>query len=391
MIQLCDRYNCTGCCACANACPHNAITMIDDYEGFLQPVVNSELCVSCGICQKVCPVISPYDFKDHIMQSYAAYAKDSGIRQRGSSGGLFTIFANNIFKQSGAVVGAAFDDSHVVRHMVVDKESELSKLQGSKYVQSIIGFVLKDIKRRLVRGQKILFVGTPCQVAGLLNYLQRRYENLYTIDLVCHGVPSPKLFAHYIEFLKHKYPNFYSFSFRDLKRQNCSSSSSSFKNPKSGEISTKVLYGEDMAYYSLFIGNYVNRECCYKCCYAQHEHRIGDITLADFWGLGKVVPYNRDKSMGVSFVSINTPKGRELFDSVKSEIEYEERPVEETIVGGNTQLEHPAVRPTIRDGVYKQVYTTDWTDLVKKLNLPLKKKTTLMRRLRNKVSKILDL
>ena len=391
MIQLCDRYNCTGCSACANACPQNAITMTADYEGFLQPTINSESCVSCGICQKVCPVISPYDFSEHVMHSFAAYACDTEIRQRGSSGGMFTIFAKYVLKQSGAVFGAAFDDSHEVHHIVVDSEFELSKLQGSKYVQSIIGSVPRDIKNRLSRGQNVLFVGTPCQVAGLLNYLHRPYANLYTIDLVCHGVPSPKLFAHYIAFLKNKYPNFYSFSFRDLRRQNCSSSSSSFKNPKTGEISTKVLYGEDMAYYSLFIGNYVNRECCYKCYYAQHEHRIGDITLADFWGLGKVVPYNHDKSMGVSFVSINTPKGGKLFDSVKSEIEYEERSVEETIVGGNAQLEHPAERPTIRDGIYKQVYTTDWKDLVKKLNLQLKKKSTLANRLRNKVSKILDL
>ena len=390
MIQLCDRYNCTGCSACANACPRNAIKMRADIEGFLQPVINEELCIDCGLCRNVCHVLSPYDFSNHKLQSYAAFAKNPEIRQRGSSGGMFTIFANYILAQSGCVTGAAYDTSHIVRHIVIETVSDLLKLQGSKYVQSIVGDVYREVKQRLDREQKMLFVGTPCQVAGLLKYLRRPYSNLYTIDLVCHGVPSPKLFAYYIGYLKSRYPDFYSFSFRDLKRQNCSSSSS-FKNPRTGKITTKVLYGTDMAYYSLFIGNYVNRECCYKCCYAQHEHRVGDITLADFCGLGKVIPYEHDKSMGVSFVSVNTPKGKELLDAVKNEIELEERSVQETIQGGNSQLEHPAERPTIRDIIYKQIYESNWRDLVKNLNLPLKKRTTLMSRLRNKVSKILDI
>ena len=185
MIKLCDRYECTGCSACMNICSKGAITMTADEEGFLQPVINPDICIECGLCNKVCPIITPVNYMTHKMHSYAAFAKDLSIRQRGSSGGLFSVFAKWIIGQGGYVVGAAFRDEHTVRHIIINNLHDLFALQGSKYVQSTIGHVMKDIKLKLNDGYKVLFVGTSCEVAGLLIFLRRNYENLYTIDLVC--------------------------------------------------------------------------------------------------------------------------------------------------------------------------------------------------------------
>ena len=389
MVNLCSKFECTGCSACMNVCNKGAITMQADEEGFLQPIINPDICVECGLCNRICPVITPVNYMTHKMHSYAAFAKDLSIRQRGSSGGLFSVFAKWIIGQGGYVVGAAFRDEYTVRHIIIDNLHDLFALQGSKYVQSSIGYMMKDIKLKLNNGCKVLFVGTSCQVAGLLNFLRMDYENLYTIDLVCHGVPSPKLFKKYINYLKEKRPNFHSFNFRDLKGWNCNSSSSNSRNPRTGEITTEVLYGYDMAYFALFINSFISRECCYKCQYAHFKHRIGDITLADFWGIGQASPYNYNTAYGVSFVSTNTPKGISLFKEIQEDIEYEERDVRETIeLGGNTQLEHPAIRPKERDDIYKNAFNKEWIDFIRSYNLPLKKKTSVKDKVMNKIKRI---
>lgn len=388
MIELCNSYECTGCSMCYNICNHNAISMQPDEEGFLQPRINPSKCIDCGLCRKICPVLSPYDFSNHKMHTYAAFAKDKGIRQHGSSGGLFSVFANYILSSNGYVAGAAYNRDYAVNHIIISDITDLYKLQGSKYVQSNLKDTPQTIKSLLNNGKNVLFVGTPCQVAGLLNYLKKPYNNLFTIDLVCHGVPSPKLFARYINHLKNKYPTITQFHFRDLSKWSCNSSIT-YKSTFSNRWTNKQLYDTDMGYFSLFINNYINRECCYKCTYAHSSGRVGDITLADFWGIGKAKPYKHDTSLGVSFVSVNTIKGKDLFESIKPDIEYEEREIEETINGGNSQLKQPSQRPTERDNIYKQAYQLEWTDFIKKQKIPLKKKISLKKRIANKLWKII--
>lgn len=389
MIKLCDKKDCTGCFACDNICPKKAISMQPDREGFLQPKINKDTCIECGLCMKTCPVLNPIDLQRHKIHCYAAFANDVNIRKRGSSGGLFTIFANWIIESGGVVIGAAFDENHVVRHFIASTKEELIRLQGSKYVQSNIGYIYKDVKKILSEKKKVLFVGTSCQVAGLRSFLHRPNENLFTIDLVCHGVPSPKIFEKYIDYLKNKDKYFYAYNFRDLGGWSCNSSSSSSKLPN-GKEQIKMLYGVDSGYFTFFINGYMNRECCYHCVYAKSTPRAGDITLADFWGIGKKTPFIYDTRFGVSFVSPNTKQGEILFEAVKSLITYEKRDVNETIEeGGNHQLAHPAFRPKQRSFFYDKAYKLSWEELVKYYKLPLRQRPKLYRRIFSKLKRII--
>lgn len=389
MITLCDKNNCTGCTACISACKKNAISMHYDWEGFKYPSIDYSFCVSCGACLKACPVIPPVEYPPHKHTVYSAFAKNIETRQSGSSGGLFTVLAEYILKEGGNVIGAAFQDLSYVKHIVVKDHSQLSRLQGSKYVQSDMGVTFVEVKKLLNNNIKILFSGTPCQVAGLKNYLRKSYENLYTIDVVCHGVPSPKLFAKYINFLKERYPNICSFSFRDLKHWSCNSIIY-HQDSKNGKIYNKILYGIDMSYFALFNGGYVSRECCYTCPYAQSEHRVGDITLADFWGIGKQSSYSHDTSNGVSFVQTNTDKGDAMINEIKDNIIYELRNLDETTkFGGNTQLVHPANRPVERQNIYEHAWIENWSSFVSRYDLILKKRPNIAERIKNKIKQLL--
>ena len=218
MISLCDKKTCTGCEACMNKCSHEAILMQPDDEGFLYPNIDYSKCIECGACQIVCPVLNPVDFSSNEQCVYAAWAKSLNTRQKGSSGGIFSVLAEEILSRNGYVVGAAFDDSFVLSHRMISSVDELSPLQGSKYVQSQIGFIYRDIKEKLKGKGAVLFVGTSCQVAGLKRFLGKiDQSSLYICDLVCHGVPSPLLLKRYVEDLKIQYPNMVSFRFRDLQ------------------------------------------------------------------------------------------------------------------------------------------------------------------------------
>lgn len=195
-ITICTK-ECSGCGACFSICPKNVITLIPNVEGFLFPVVDSEKCINCNLCAKVCPVNNIDTSNSKTPEAFAVQANDE-IRLKSSSGGVFTVLASYIFKQGGYVCGAAFDDSGKICHQVIYQENDLRLLQGSKYVQSAIGNTYKEVKNLLCSGKLVLFTGTPCQVAGLKSFLGKNYDNLITADLICHGVPSPKVFQKYI-------------------------------------------------------------------------------------------------------------------------------------------------------------------------------------------------
>ena len=203
MIEITEKSNCCGCTACANKCPRNAIKMVEDDKGFLYPYIDRKKCINCGLCDKVCPIINKRKTENY-PKAYAAINKDEKIRLNSSSGGIFSALANYILEEQGIIFGAAFSDDFLVKHIMIDNKDDLYKLRTSKYLQSSLGDIYKEVEKKLNEGKKVLFTGTSCQINGLYGYLNKIYENLYTQDIICHGVPSPKVWKNYLKYRQEK-------------------------------------------------------------------------------------------------------------------------------------------------------------------------------------------
>lgn len=361
-ISLCSKDQCTGCMACYNVCKHNAISIEKDVEGFSTPRINDEKCLKCGQCQSVCPVMNPLQPKDYIQHGYACWNKNKKIVKNSSSGGLFTSLAETIISEGGTIIGAAYDDHLVVRHTIAKNFEELEKLKFSKYVQSEIGLIYKDIKELLIKGEKVLFVGTPCQVAGLVKFLQKDYDNLITADFVCHGVPSPLIFQEYKKWLENKYKStLISFTFRD-KRWSWMS-----YNTKATFQNGKTYYGTWFKdkYLRLFLGELISRKSCYHCNYC-NMNRPGDITIADFWGLkfksGETANYN---DTGISLALINSNKGKLIFEKSKVSLFHYNRSYNE-IKNSQRSFTSPWDEPLERNQFWKDFQSMDFNSVLKK-------------------------
>lgn len=372
-IRLCDDIDCTGCFACAGVCPKDAIYTIQDVEGFDHPRIDVDKCIQCHLCEKSCPVLNPI-VKNESGKVYAAWSKDETIRSTSSSGGMFSVFANAIIDEGGVVVGASMGKDDVVRHIIVEKKEDLPLLRGSKYVQSDLNReVYLKMGKYLRDGRKVLFTGTPCQVAGVSKVFKRFKDNLYTVDVVCHGVPSPAFWGNFIHNLREKYHNIVSYQFRDFKNWLVCTNVNVNVNVNVNEkpiIENKYLYGEDTYYLDAFLKGLLHRPNCYHCQYTD-IHRASDITLSDFWGIGKYKPISPDYKEGCSMVSVNTKKGSELFNKTKDQIFFEERDIQETIDGGNEQLVHPSIKPKGRDTFYSDAKTLTPEQLIEKYHLKL--------------------
>ena len=197
------KEECTGCTACVHCCPVSAIRMERDHEGFDYPTVDQKICLQCGLCLRTCPVHEQPP-ETQIETAYVARNLDHDIRMHSSSGGLFSSLAESILDKNGMVVGAAFSEEMELKHVSIEKRDEIDSLRASKYVQSSLDEVFKNIKSALNMGRRVLFCGTPCQVAGLQSYLDHKYENLLLVDMVCYGVPSPGVFKDFVAFLENK-------------------------------------------------------------------------------------------------------------------------------------------------------------------------------------------
>ena len=343
-----NEDKCCGCEACCNVCPRQAITMKENRRGFVYPSIDEEKCINCGLCKSVCiyqnevPKTSP-------LAAFAAATKSKELIKKTASGGFFSVCAEKILRQGGVVYGAAFTSECHVRHIRVDAIGELWKLQGSKYVQSEIGNSYKLAKNDLQQGKTVLFSGTPCQIAGLKNYLKKEYDNLYTIDLICHGVPSQKMFLDYVATLSSE--KIEDFVFRDKTR-----GWKDFFLTWKEKNKRKRLHNKMSSYYRLFLTGEIYRESCYSCHFACMT-RVSDITLGDFWGFEKVHPEKlnekkwRDQNWrGISCVLANTNKGIQLFDGVKPELyAFESSP--DKIAVSNGQLKEPSKHTAIREQV----------------------------------------
>ena len=298
---------CIGCFSCYNKCPANAIEFVNK-GGFSYPIIDKKKCINCGLCVKVCPAIKYHSFNNSKPTSYAVKASDE-IRKVSSSGGVFTLLAEYILDKGGYVCGAAFKEDWNVHHIIVDNKEDLTKLRGSKYVQSSIGSCYIKIKQLLENNKYVLFSGTPCQVAGLNNFLDKEYEKLITVDIFCHGAPSPEIWQNYLK-TKFGIENICNINFRDKSKigWSCSHCTITLKDNQ------EVVCNE---YTQLFHKSLILRDSCSYCKYSKYP-RPADISLGDFWGIKDYAP-EMDDSMGTSIVLINSSNGEKFFDEVKNE------------------------------------------------------------------------
>lgn len=351
MIDIQDKSKCCGCHSCYNICPKNAIIMESDKKGFRYPVVIKEKCINCGLCEEACPILKDKvdNKKMDLPIAYACKNKNEKIRLKSSSGGVFTLIAKSILDMNGVAFGAGFDEKYNVVHSYITNESEISRFRGSKYVQSTIGNMYKKAKEFLDEGKYVLFTGTPCQIEGLKTYLKKEYDKLYTQDIICHGVPSPKVWNKYINEMNRKYDgNIKEINFRkkDITGWNLFQLSMKYDNNEYLQI-----YKDD-PYMQAFLRNAILRDSCYNCKFKK-KNRISDITLADFWGIKNIKP-EFDDDKGTSLVIINSQKGQELMDKIKKIVEVEMVNFEEAIKYNPSML-NSAQMPSGRDKFFENL------------------------------------
>ncbi len=300
---------CYGCGACCNVCPTEAISMKANADGFLEPVIDAEKCISCGNCKKVCPSINR-KYSNNPEPDIYAFSAEEKVLYNSSSGGVFTFLAEYILQSGGCVVGAAYDSKLYVKHIIINSIEELDKIRRSKYLQSSVGDTYKKTKSILEKGKTVLYSGCPCQIAGLLRFLEKDYENLYTVDLLCHGVPSPGLFQ---EYLNHSYGG--SDKVADVEFRSREGWASLFKvRLKNGEV--KTVYNDKSVYMQAFLQDINLRASCFQCQYSKLP-RQGDITIGDLWAAARL-NLSFEYKKGVSVVLTNNEKGSLLFQNAIS-------------------------------------------------------------------------
>ena len=344
MITISDKTLCCGCSACVSACPAQCIVMRRDREGFDYPVINSpDLCVGCGKCEKVCPVLSPLE-KTEPMAAFAARSHE--YIDGSSSGGVFPALAEHVLSEGGVVFGAVVNDDMTVGHAEAFDMAGVEKMRGSKYVQSDLYASYEDVRYWLQEGRKVLFTGTPCQVAGLHRYLGKAYDGLVTVDVLCHGVPSPGLWEKYVKALEHKHG-------AKMEYVRFKDKSESWRHYA---FTTSFGSCEYMAdpYMALFVQDMTLRPSCYKC--AMRGGRSGsDITLSDLWSVHVSAPEMSD-DRGVSGVYVYTEKGRQLMESSGVAAQPVDMDLSRVDNGG---FNDPAGMPQKREEFFKGVHSTE--------------------------------
>lgn len=303
MIDVKDKKDCCGCYACAQICPKQCIELIADNEGFSYPKVDRDVCIDCGLCERVCPVINQRDCREPLA-IYATKHTNHETRMNSSSGGVFSLLAEHVLTEGGVVFGAKYDEEFNVVHGYTEKIQELKMFQGSKYVQSFIGDTFSHAKQFLVDGRKVLFAGTPCQIAGLKNFLQKEYDNLLTLDIICHGVPSPAVWQKYKDELKEGegIVSLKKVNFRDKTRGWDNYSCSYTIGYENDEETVSINHHKD-PYMRLFIANYSLRPSCYNCP-AKAGRSGSDITLGDCWGIKRIEKtFDDNKGVGVCVIN----------------------------------------------------------------------------------------
>lgn len=347
MHNICSKDICTGCGLCAAICSKAAIYFQKGDLGHLYPIIDQTKCVNCGLCKKKCPAINtPLLYSPH--KAYAAFSKDILDYESSTSGGAASIFSNYIIEHGGVVYGCAVSSINKktldIKHIRVTAKKDLFRLKGSKYVQSRIADILPQLKEDINNGKKVLFVGTPCQVAAVRNLFTKKPEDLYLVDIICHGVPSLAILQSHI---KDKIGN------SDIDNIRFRVGNDLYLLLL---LRDKILYSSNLwterykdEYYNAFMDGLTYRDSCHNCSYAGAS-RVSDITIGDFWGLGKEkdASYIKPHENGISVILPATEKGEELIEAVADNLNIYERPVSEAI-NGNDQLREPkAINKRIR-------------------------------------------
>ena len=406
MINIIDKKNCCGCNACVQHCPKSCITMQEDEEGFLYPIVDQEVCIDCGLCEKMCPVLNQGEERKPL-QVYAANNPNEEIRMQSSSGGVFTLLAETIIQEGGVVFGARFNDDWEVIHDYTETQEGLAVFRGSKYVQSRIGDSYCQVEQFLKKGRKVMFSGTPCQIAGLNLFLRKEYNNLLTVDFICHGVPSPGVWKSYLEelialqgnrknsVLSHSKPIILN-SIRDISRIEFRNKRLGWKKfsfaltlsvPDGHGTKNTVLLSEpynENIFMKGFLADLYLRPSCYACP-AKCLKSGSDITIGDYWGIQNVMP-EIDDDKGICCLMVNTDKGKQLLSS-KEWIEYRKSDYS-TVIKYNMAC-IVSVAPNLKRNLFFDKYqrTNSLIRLIDNILLPplLRRGLSFAKRLANKV------
>lgn len=335
MIDKIGKY-CTGCYACVSKCPQDCIRMAEDDEGFWYPQIREDRCVKCGLCEKACPVLTeiPNHKTERDIRVYAVMHTDEKTRSESSSGGAFSALAETVLAQGGAVFGAAFDENFDVHHICLERIEDLPKLRGSKYVQSRIGDAYRQAETILKSGRPVYFSGTACQTSGLLGYLGKDYENLYTQDLICHGVPSPMVWRKYLEYQQ-------TLERSKIKKIFFRDKSFGWHNWHLAIDFENGSHYAQSQFRDKMIVSYLRGKCsrpsCYDCKFKQ-KCRTADFTLADFWGIQDIAP-ELDDDRGISSCYVNSPKAQKLFDQARERLSVRELDLDLAVAGNLAMVE----------------------------------------------------
>lgn len=362
MISI-EKEKCTGCGVCSNICPNSCINMVSDNEGFLYPSTDLNNCISCGLCEKTCPVINEIKRENNAQPpAYAAWSLDEDIRFNSTSGGIFSELAKKIISDGGYVAGARYNNKHLVEHFIINDNDCISLLRQSKYVQSSSGKIYIEIREVLNKDKTVMFVGTPCQCAGLVSFLGRTYDNLMICDFICRGANSPKAYTKYLDSLENQYNSF-------IKKV-------WFKNKTNGwnKFCTKIEFENNMIYYAdrytdLFMLGYLKynlfmRSSCHDCKFKGFS-RYSDITFADFWGV-ELENANLDTDKGTSLIILNSQKGKSYFKKIYDNIFKEEKNLECAVRNNPCATKSPTVGK-YRDYFFENIDRLDFEEIIKRI------------------------
>ena len=362
MIDI-EKSRCTGCYGCKNICPFNAIDMVEDIDGFIKPFVDQTKCKKCKRCINICPQLKSSKLNMPI-KVYAAFCKNVEKHLSGSSGSVFGAVAEKILEKDGIVFGCEMDMNFNVKHVEISNINQLARIKKSKYVQSDINNSFAKVEEYLKNDKYVLFSGTPCQIESLKNFLNKEYDKLITVDVLCHGVPNNRIFKDFIEYFETKHNcKIKEFDFR-------------YKNKKIGKYITRIKTSKNReffypwqgtSYTFLFMNDYILRESCYDCKYVTLK-RVSDISLGDYWNIEKkIIKFNNN--LGTSMVLINSEKGLDIFNEIKNSFEYIETDCEDA-VKSNLTLWKKIPKPEERDEIIRDYIQYGY----KRLELFYKKK-----------------
>ena len=377
-----NRENCCGCTACYSVCHVGAISMKTDEEGFLYPVIDAEKCIRCGKCQRVCSFKAdqrrrgflgnkPEQENISAPATYAVKHKEEGVRAASRSGGIFTALSDRVLSQNGVVYGCILTESFKAVHARAVTPEERNNMRGSKYIQSDLNGIFAQVKTDLEKGNGVLFSGTSCQIAGLKSYLEKEYDKLLCVDILCHGVPSPLVWEKYLKWQEQcNNSKVLAVDFRNKKDYGWKAHVESLYFENSNQVDSKICK-------KLFYDHYILRPSCYKCPYKSITHP-GDITIADYWGIDKAAPRFNDNK-GVSLVLVNNEKGKKIFDEVKAELNIAETKIEDSI---QPPLKAPFPAPENRTQFWSMFYSKPFGKIVSRYG-----KDSFFTRVKNRIKR----